>query len=63
MFDIDNILTHEKTHENILIYFAKIKVDSYDSLPIEKIFTLHNDIKHIKSVLNKDKITAAIRYF
>ena len=36
-------------------YFVKIKVDSYDSLPIEKILTLHNVIIHIKSVLNKDK--------
>ena len=36
-------------------YFAKIKVDSYDSLPEEKILTLHNVIIHIKSVLNKDK--------
>ena len=36
-------------------YFAKIKVDFYDSLPIEKILTLHNVIIHIKSVLNKDK--------
>ena len=38
-------------------YFAKIKVDSYDSLPIEKILTLHNVLIHIKSVLNKDKKT------
>ena len=36
-------------------YFAKIKVDSYDSLPIEKILNLHNVIIHIKSILNKDK--------
>ena len=36
-------------------YFAKIKVDSYESLPIEKTLTLHNVIIHIKSVLNKDK--------
>ena len=35
-------------------YFSKIKVDSYDSLPIEKILTLHNVIILIKSVLNKD---------
>ena len=35
--------------------FAKIKVDSYDSLPTEKRLTLHNVIIHIKSVLNKDK--------
>ena len=31
-------------------YFAKIKVDSYDSLPIEKRMNLHNVII---SVLNK----------
>ena len=36
-------------------YYVKIKVDSYDSLPIEKTFTLHNVIILIKSVLNKDK--------
>ena len=36
-------------------YFAKIKVDSYYSFPIEKILTLHNFIIHIKSILNKDK--------
>ena len=36
-------------------YFTKIKVDSCDSLPIEKRLTLHNVIIHIKSVLNKDK--------
>ena len=36
-------------------YFVKIKVDSYDSLPIETRLTLHNVIIHIKSVLNTDK--------
>ena len=36
-------------------YFTKIKVDSYNSLPIEKILSLHNVKIHIKSVLNKDK--------
>ena len=35
--------------------FAIIKFDSYDSLPIEKILTLHNVIIFIKSVVNKDK--------
>ena len=34
-------------------YLAKLKVDSYDSLPIEKTLTLHNVIL-IKSVLNKN---------
>ena len=43
-------MTYSSSH-----YFAKIKVDSYDSLPIEKRSTLHNVIIHIKSVLNKDK--------
>ena len=36
-------------------YFAKIKVNSYDSLPIEKLLTLHDVIIHITSVLIKDK--------
>ena len=36
-------------------YVGKIKVDSYDSLPIEKRLALHNVIIHIKSFLNKDK--------
>ena len=35
-------------------YFAKMKVDSYNSLPIEKILTLHVIILS-KAVLNKDK--------
>ena len=33
---------------------AEIKVDSYDSLPLEKTLTLLNVIIHIKSVFNKD---------
>ena len=36
-------------------YFAKIKVDFYDFLPIEKVLTLHNAIILIKSVLNNNK--------
>ena len=43
---ITNIFSH---------YFAKIKVNSYDSVPIERRLTLHNVIIQIKSVLNKDK--------
>ena len=35
--------------------FGKIKTDSYDFLPVEKILTLHNLIILIKSVLNKDQ--------
>ena len=36
-------------------YYTKIKVDSYDSLPIGKTLTLHNVTKHIKSILKKDQ--------
>ena len=38
-------------------YFAKIEVDSYDSLPIEKTLPLDNVIILFKSVLKKIKIT------
>ena len=37
-------------------YFAKIKVDSFDFLPIEKILTLDNVKILVKLVLNKDKV-------
>ena len=36
-------------------YYAKTKVDSYDSLPTEKRLILHNVVILIKSVLNKDQ--------
>ena len=36
-------------------YFAKTKLDFYDSLPIEKRLTFHNVTTHIKVVLNKDE--------
>ena len=35
--------------------FARIKINSYDSLPIEKILTFHNVIILIKSIVNKNK--------
>ena len=35
--------------------FAEIRIDSYNSLPIEKILTFHNVIILIKSVVNKNK--------
>ena len=35
--------------------FARIRMDSYDSLPIEKILAFHNVIILIKSVVNKNK--------
>ena len=36
-------------------YYAKIKFDFYDCLPIEKTLTLHKVIIPIKSVFNKDR--------
>ena len=35
--------------------FARIRIDSYDSLPIEKILNFHNVTILIKSVVNKNK--------
>ena len=35
--------------------FAKIRIDSCNSLPIEKTLTFHNAIILIKSVINKNK--------
>ena len=35
--------------------FGKIRIDSYSSLPIEKILTFHNVIILIKSVVNKNE--------
>ena len=41
-------ITHNSSY-----YFVKIEVASYDSLPIEKLLTLHNSVMRIKSVLKK----------
>ena len=47
----------------IYLYSAKIKVNSYDRLPLENKITFHNVIILIKSVFNTDKnITTAIIY-
>ena len=35
--------------------FARIRIDSYDSLPIEKILSCHNVIILTKSLVNKNK--------
>ena len=35
--------------------YAKIKVDSYDSLSLEKTITFHNVVILIKSVFNKNQ--------
>ena len=41
--------------DNINHKFGKIKVDSYNSLPIQKILIFHNMVILIKSVVNKNK--------
>ena len=33
--------------------YARIKIDSYDTLSVEETLTLHNVIIHVKSVFNK----------
>ena len=35
--------------------YVEIKIDSYDSLPLQKTLTLHNVIILIQSVFNKDR--------
>ena len=35
--------------------FARIRIDSYNSLPMGKVLTFHNVIIIIKSVVNKNK--------
>ena len=41
--------------ESINQNFGKIRIDSYNSLPIEKTLTFHNVIILIKSVVNKNE--------
>ena len=43
--------------------YAKFKVDSCDSLPLEKTITFHNVIILVKSVFNKDKINCYYNIF
>ena len=44
------------THNTNPNFFARIRVDSYNSLPIETILTVHNIIILIKSVVSEYKI-------
>ena len=53
---IKYIISEKSGIAYIIIHnFAKIKVDSYDSLPLEKTMTFHNVMIFLKSVQNKDK--------
>ena len=43
-------------------HYAKIEVDLYNYLPLEKKLTFHNVIILIKLVFHKDKMTTTITY-
>ena len=57
IFDRINYLINKKgsTTDSINYNFARIRIDSYNSLPIEKALTFHNVIMLIKSVVNEYK--------
>ena len=57
MFDKINYLISEKSGitGSVNHILAKIIIDSYNSLPIEKKLTLHNVVILIKPVFDKDK--------
>ena len=57
IYDKIKYLTSEKSGitDSINHNFGKIRIDSYNSLPIEKILSFHNVTILIKSVANKDK--------
>ena len=50
LISLESVITYIFFH-----HFAKIKVDSFDFLPIEKILTLDNVIRLIKSFLDKNE--------
>ena len=57
IYDRINYLINRKSEAKYIINqnFARIRIDSNDSLFIEKILTFHNVIIPIKSVFNKNK--------
>ena len=50
LIGVKNGITYVISHN-----YAKIKVDSYDFLPLEKTLVFYNVVIYIKSVFNKDK--------
>ena len=63
-FDKIKYLIGEKSGnaDSINHNFERVCIDSYDSLPIEKILTFDNVIILIMSVVNKIKINTIILY-
>ena len=52
---LDILLVKKWCKNSINHSFSRIRIDSYNSLPIEKILTFHNVIILIKSVVNENK--------
>ena len=53
---IKYLISEKSCITNSIYYnFGKIKIDSYNYLPIKKISTIHNVIILIKSVVNENK--------
>ena len=57
IYDRIRYLESVKSRIRYIIFhnYAKIKIDSYDSLPLEKAETFHNAIILIKTVFNNGK--------
>ena len=55
LIGVKNSVTYVISHD-----YAKIKVDSYDFLPLKKMLTFHNAIILIKSFLIKIEISTTI---
>ena len=52
---VKHILEKSGITDSINHNFSRIRIDSYDSLPTEKVLNFHNVIILIKSVANKNK--------
>ena len=52
---IKYLLVKKEVLQIVLINFARIRIDSYNHLPIEKKLNVPNVMILIKSVVNKDK--------
>ena len=65
MFDRINDLISEKGDiaDSINYSFARIRIDSYNSLPIEKALTVHDVVILIKLVVNENKNNCYYNYF
>ena len=49
---IKYLISENGVTDSIYLNFGRIRIDSYNSLPIEEILTFHNAIILIKSVVN-----------